>query len=1552
MNMKKILLIFVAFICCVHVVCGQGNITITAQACGENNEGIPFSGGGTVQVWVKDCTFSSKVYSTWGSEKTNNRGISCSATAKEYKAKTSSLGNNTGIKYRMQAIPAEGFYFYRWTKIENNLEGKSEGEAENFPEGIYPYKGENKEEKYYAIFKQVKINTVTPESAVLETNDLNKTSDATFVFNVVGVDNLNDVAYSLQPHDGATGFSIVEGPTLNATDKTITFKVRYTNDGVHNPEGNPERKAKLTLSSAPGKNYKSVTITAKSNLQLDFTTNPDGKLNFTPDEPMNQGEERTKTITTLAVTETANHATWHVAFEDPEEAALMGYSLVTDQTSPNPQVKFTAPDVNMAGIKTNLIITATYTSTNGIKITKSKTIELSANVGRVITINGYSESDLVFDLDYSNSDIYTIQNAVLYSTLDLSDVELTSTGFPADNSIKYDWTKGATNIAISAKSNITPGPYEAKLLAEVSDIQATLNINVNVRLAKPVVTPTKGLGSAVLLSWESIYGASMYAVYSGETLIATTTATSYNVTEVGGNALDDRDYLFMVKAIYNDDEKHFACRASDEILVTPSVAEVIDKNNYSYVEIYTGTDCPSNEFPYKPKQRIDLSSCFDASGNPLFDKLYIFGKTTNTNGVKYTYKGQVYPRINTPKNPDAVTTCFNAKTPLYVYNKVQGGYQLEQTLDATKTRFDHNTLLNGMKIYISGYCPFAYMGTTANEEGWMYFQGKNEVVDIYLDNCEIRGKYKTENGCNRDNDYKDYTVKLAVSISNFKGSEYLYGSSSPFVFKSNSGASEKGFTPRIHIKNNNLLVGQYGMRIKNVVGTVDVGIGGDIGELPTGIGNITQASAAVAIRPESKGPTNLTFDDNWVDGSITNGYLKLTSTAGQIGSIDLGNEMGSVTFNGGQYCVRNASADGNYTCNMMASMRAFTKEAQKDLPLLGTVTAVITLYGFGGDLPGNCKVTINSGTFTLEKNAFYCQEYYRDQENFMDLRLPWASKVNGGTFNGISHVVACKEATTQGTNPLNSLDYPLCLREDIVPLEQKTAYGSVSFDFNDESLGGLNYEDAYSQSTPSVDIRSGLNPEETYGGQSLNPDEEGKLNLLLPAEITDETGTAWCDIWDNTLIRQWATCIPLFDVEKNGQSASVGGDVTVYDGLIEENQYKTNQLLYIEVDDVMLNTILEEEGMNILVKTKRANILNTKEYTIHKHQNLLKPIEADQWITIVAPFNVHDISVLEATAAKETDLEAMTREEAHKAQATAFLNFYNDISGFVLPKSDGRTTAKPLTTLMEWYGVKPYKLIHYNGANIREAHYYLYELDNLNDGFFSTNATGEELNITWKPVETPLENEPILEKGHVYAMQFPYCPLCNDVDTTEYDYWTGKYILLHGLGTQDVDGTNTHDTLLTNTLPQAGSAILKGNTSLNALTLPASTGYIHNTTNDLFELNESNYSVKPMETFMLYNPPLTARMPKAISRAGKVIYEEQTATGLPTIGDRTTLNAYANNKQIHLTALQAQHAVIYDMHGQVLYDGQLMEGEQMSISAPQGIYIVKGTYEIIKLIVD
>lgn len=1564
MNMKKILLILVAFVCYVNVELLAGTKeTIHAYAIGEGiSDKDPSKepnvqpneyGGGKVKVATANylensygladdfIQFSS---TAWGLYQT-----------REQKDGSALWGRlKLGTRHFVNAQADDGFYLAGWKKTYPKGNIANITTFDNVPDSkdnfIYrPYGSDDKVYTYYAIFKQVVIRSVNPATHTFEIGDHGDYAEQIFTFSVSHVDNVNDIGWELEPLNGATGFSKVEGPTLNTTDNTITFKVRYTNDGVHNPDGNPERKATLTLSSKLGKNSESVTITAKSNLQLDFTTNPDGKLNFTPDEPMNQGEERTKTITTTAVTTTANHATWHVAFEDPDMAAMMGYSLVTDQTNPNPQVKFTAPDVNMAGIKTNLIITATYTSTNGIKITKSKTIELSANVGRVITINGYSESDLVFDLDYSNSDTYTTQNAVLYSTLNLNDVTLTPTGFPADNSIKYDWTEGATNIAISAKSNITPGQYEADLLAEVSDIQATLNIDVNVRLAKPVVTPTTGLGNAVLLSWEPIYGASGYVIYSETTQVATTTATSYNVTEVGGNALDDRDYSFMVKAIYNDDEEHIACRASDEILVTPSVAQVIDKNNYSFVEIYTGTECPSETYPYKPKQRIDFSSCFDASGNPLFDKLYIFGLTSNNNAITTLYEEQVYPAINIPTNPDKATTCFNAKTPLYVYAKDGSAYQLEQTVDATKTRFDHGTSLNGKKIYITGYCPFAYMGTTANEEGWMYFKGGNTSVDIYLDNCTIGGRYKTNNGCGREGDYSNFELELGL------GDNYIVGCSSPFVFTSSATSNGTSFKPNIHIKGNSLLMGQTGMRISNVVGKVL------IFEIDAGISNVYQSSAPITIRATDKsGYTNITFDDYWADGTITNGYLKLSTLydsdnsgiypCAKVGSIDLGNDAGSVTFNGGQYCLRNGHADGTYSTNLAISYKMFSKTAAGQ---------TIYLYGFGGDQGGG-SVTINSGTFTKVKQTIsQGPEYYRDQTNFTDLRFPINTIINGGTFNGLESVVACSSANSQGTNPKSGIDDALCLFTGVNP-SGTTSYGTKTFRFDDPSFNPIDFigtdeEPIYGDAEAVVtDLRDDMASVEgglSYGAQSLNADEEGKLNLLLPLPALDiNTGKPWCEVLDNSRIMQWVACVPEFSAGSQGQGVSTGGDVTV-EKEIDGVSIKNNQLLYLETNDAILDpdVFIEEGQMTITAQTTRANVENTGDYVIQKHLNIVKAIEADKWITFVAPFDIQQVTVLEhRSIVSEATLAKLTKQEAILRQAKAYLQMFYTMSDFILPDANGRTTSTTMQGLL--YQMKPETLTHYDGTNIREAHYYLYELDNLNvDGSFSSSATGENLEITWKPVGPVEEGYTIMKKGYVYAMQFPYCPLCGDEDT-RYDYWSGKYIWFYGKGPQTISGSNAQTAMKTNAL-SPGTAILKGNSTFKNMSLSAGSAYVHNTSNDLFETKNTTYSAKPLEAFMLYNP-LAARMPKAISRSGKMIYEEQTATGLPTIGDRTSLTAYADNMQIHLTALQAQHAVIYDMHGQVLFDGQLSEGEQMSVSAPQGMYIVKGTYEIIKLIVD
>lgn len=1490
-------------------------------------------------------TGSGKVYVATDKQDLTNIGGWSDPHSATNSATVAESNNNATVSLWVHAKPELGYYFANWN-VDNNatenphkVKGVSTSEDENNP---------TKVNVINALFKPIEVMSGLDNNTRIQTKDLGGTGTGTVTFEVNNANDANGLDFVAKVD--RTDYS-VEGISCDLNKKKVTVTVKYTDQDIHGDISN----ATVTLTSK-GKEYgtgaqssQTATIGAHSNLTPTFTM----PNSFDFGEIYSMDSKGSGTGLYMASPNKAansNKTTWTATIEGTNAAYF-----TTTLNPTNGECVVTYKPQAVGTHTATLKLYATYTDSKGtaIKSTEVKTTELTGKAKIPL------ESKIEFTPASVNFTSVTHQEKyedVTLSIQNTSDVTYSFGSTNASGVFSYEVSDGLVRVSVLSAY---PGNFNAILTASGKDTrdghsgemtEASLPIQVNVGLAAPTLKGSSNSRDTYFLVWDKIrlgedYGAVEYKLYevtNGTDKVEISDAVPLDIDEkhMGVKiASTAASKVYIVEALVEYNSISYTAW-SNQISLT---LNTLNSNIVDFYDVYTGTECPSEAFPYKPKRKINLSACFDSNGEPLFDKLYIFGLTSNTNDATYTYNKQVYPRINTPTNPDNATTCFNATTPLYVYNKVQGGYQLEETLDATKERFDHDTSMSGKKIYFTGYCPFAYMGTTADEEGWMYFKGGNTSVDIYLEDCEIRGRYKTVNGCNRTTggnyDYADFTLKLGIFSPNF-----IKGCSSPFVFYSTATASDVYYKPNFHIKGDNFLQGQYGMHIKSVKGDVGNGI-------ETGIANISQASAPITIRADkNSGKTNLIFDDNWADGTITNGYLKLISAMSHVGSLDLGSDAGEATFNGGQYHLRNAAADGNYTTNTVASFRRFSKTS---------MGFTIYLYGFGGDVPGNCKVTINSGTFTLEKNVNPSagHAYYRDDINFMDLRLPGKSVVNGGTFNGITNVVTCVEATTRGKSPVNGVGVELCLFNGADP-NGETAYGTKTFSFDDPSFDGIRFAgDFYGTSNAiATDLRNSSTMQSVisnvlYGAQSLNPDEEGKLNLLLPAVATTG-GNTWCQPFNNALSRQWATCIPEMNVSNSGTGVGVGGDIDV-EKQVDGTAVETNYLLYLEVDEMQKQVEIEDGQMHIKCNSNRSNITNAENYRIQKDLNIFKSIEADQWITIVAPFNVHDISVLEATAAKETDLEAMERAAAHRTQATAFLNFFNDISGFVIPDDAGRTTSHPLTTLMEWYGVKPYELIHYNGANIREANYYLYELDNLDvDGSFSTNATGEELNITWKPVATPSENEPILKKGHIYAMQFPYCPLCGDAATrTEYDYWTGKFLFLHGKGPQEVDGTNTHNTLLTNTPSKAGSAILKGNTSLHALTLPSKTGYVHNTTNDLFELNASNYSVKPMETFMLYNPP-TARMPKAISRSGKMIYEEQTATGLPTIGDRTTLNAYANNMQIHLTALQAQHAVIYDMHGQVLFDGQLSEGEQMSVSAPQGMYIVKGTYEIIKLIVD
>ncbi len=1021
----------------------------------------------------------------------------------------------------------------------------------------------------------------------------------------------------------------------------------------------------------------------------------------------------------------------------------------------------------------------------------------------------------------------------------------------------------------------------------------------------------------------------------------------------------------------------------DSVVITVQAIAAVVKNivpgNADKTGLQTGTvagipaQYPQNRPYHRGTRNINLTHCFDAAGNALFDRLYIFGMTTATNDSKVTatYKNAdgTTTAAGTPQINHSLTTAiasrnstnvFNASTTCYVYLRNADGkgytYSANETFDATQKRFDMGSSMNGKKIYMTGYCPFANTGTSPSHEGWMYFTGGNERVDIYLEDCEIMSKHKTSSGCGTTEDYEYNKVELGI------GDNYLTGSGSVFVFHSNGNASGT-YTPYIHIIGNNHLKGQYGSLLSEVVGNV-LGI-----EIATGIGNIGQASAPITLLgSKNSGKTNLILDDNWADRSISNGYLKLDATAGTVGSVDLGSAGGTVTFNGGQYCLRNAAADNSYTCNTVACYRMYEKSAAGQ---------TVRLYGFGTDQPGGCTLTINSGTFTAEKNMLYGdagKDYYRDQVNFSDLRLPGKTIINGGTFNGIDYVLACTDATMQGVRPLNSYGEAVCLYKD-VPFTGTNTNGSVTFKLPDE----FGTEDVYGTTEPSYVVNNNVSNGDVYGGQSVNADGFGFIHLMLPGNV-QIGGVAWCEELKNEKINNWATSIPSISVGGVGGgvgNVTTGGETKVETGALAGGTTQTTkQLLYTEIDDNILNTSYKEGDMTISFNGRYGVITNTEDYQIDRHLNIMMTVEADRWITFVAPFDISDVSVIEA--ADEDTLATLSKTDALRVQAEANIDLNYRLSNVIVEDlAGGRTTSTSLQELipnniraMQWArtqaGLNPgnrgyYPLTHYDGTNMRQANWYLYEIDSEDDTFTSA-GTGEDLDIKWRPVSKTAEaaradSSVLMHKGKVYAMQFPYCPLCNDVDTrTKYDYWTGKFVVFHGYGPQTVAGTN-EQTTIKGTSVSPGTARMTGNYTFGEMTLPASSAYLHNTSNDMFELNTASATVKPGQGYMLYSAPTGARKVAAFSRMGRVMsYVEDenvtTDSHVPTIGDRQTLIAYDMDGGVNVEVLRSQQVRVYDMRGQLLYSDYLTEGTTCPFYLTQGLYLLRGEYETLKIIVD
>jgi hypothetical protein len=347
----------------------------------------------------------------------------------------------------------------------------------------------------------------------------------------------------------------------------------------------------------------------------------------------------------------------------------------------------------------------------------------------------------------------------------------------------------------------------------------------------------------------------------------------------------------------------------------------------------------------KEYRKMNIDAAFD-DGQASFDYLFIFGETTTMDGTT---------TISTP----TTLSGSNAKTPCYIYEKKDGAYEsyaiIENANASTKVLQDFLRLTNPgaeeIRVYITGFCPYASTGYTKQDEGVFFFQGgPDDNIHVYLENCYLYSRSKTDDG--------HYFENRSDGQSFTEG--YVKGSGGVLVFectsKSNNGHP---LNVTIHTRGNNIFKSHYGCFLESVAGRA------------------FQVSSPVQIHMQTDehitaSYTTLNFTDEWTGAERTNGFLSLQKQVNNAPSIDLGNANTVVNFNGGQIELQNAqNVSDNYESTLAISHR------------LGTFAGFRLAYGLGSDGVGG-TVNFKDGTTTvlrMEVSERYRQYYLMDEDD-------------------------------------------------------------------------------------------------------------------------------------------------------------------------------------------------------------------------------------------------------------------------------------------------------------------------------------------------------------------------------------------------------------------------------------------------------------------------------------------------------------------------------------------------------------------------------------------
>lgn len=986
---------------------------------------------------------------------------------------------------------------------------------------------------------------------------------------------------------------------------------------------------------------------------------------------------------------------------------------------------------------------------------------------------------------------------------------------------------------------------------------------------------------------------------------------------------------------------------------------------------------------------VNIANAYTMDGGnvkTLFDYVIIYGETKPASGTNVTL-----PTATSGSN--AITPCF-----IYKANADQSAYELHKYVENVNQ--SNKVLLNetdvipvdgSMKVYMTGFCPYASTGYTKASEGVWYFQGQEgETLDIYLEDCHIYSRNKTEDG---------HPFQSKQDGNSFTEG-YVRGSGGVLVFECDELSNTSNpFKVNIHTRGNNVLKSNHGCFF-DILGY-----------------RAYQVSSPVQIHMKDENyingsATELTFDDLWPNTTAlagaptrTNGYLALQKQVNNAPSIDMGNPNTVVNFKGGQVHLQNAQiVSTNYQTTLAICYRS-GKMGGIEFPFA---------CGIGTDDVGG-TVKFYDGTTTVEPmvvDVKYRQYYLMDTDasgNELSttscLRTPTNTFIYGGSHCMIR---ACQHTTSKGGAPTDGNGNPLGLYQ--YPRNPQ-----------DGKKGGW------------TDGENGLvtptTPPTNYNVESVTPNDNGTTDTsddYLNFWVTKDYDTnVTPEVDKNTAF--WAACMTKIEASMNSIGGSVGGET-----YIDQNTEVQN-LLYCKIDEAIYDAITDvdyqapvkipstTEYTKIPIGVQQVEgqdyvlqnyITNANNYTIEDKVYYVTTATADNWMTFTAPFDVQNIYVIESYSENElskiqpkdgltqrkTIMQAQAKHNAdfaafygvamalYSKSSIAFWDIFNDYIAWA-KQQDARTqdeNGNPIQQLYKGgtYDLRgKYALEHYNGSNYATAQYYLYEntadwtLSGDDDGVFETH---------W---EFPDVSDSILmNQGQTYSILFPYCVGCGEgekINDREYwDYWSGKFIIFEStdgqhiikganfVAAENLNADNDEGWIFENYDAEALSAELTGNSTFSLMQTDKSELYTYNSeylSQETFYRNvdfdeitgDVSYtaSILPTTAFLLATPPTNAQnMPaRSISRTGKINYGKgNTPSGvqngnIPTINGGSDIFVTTIANGINIAVAAPQLVRVLSSSGALLFNGWVETSVDVTIPG-NGIFVVSGENTSLKVL--